>query len=165
MACNTCSRNRKKNGYQQTGLLDCPPYEAADIFVIEKDTSYKINNSVWLENTKKILIFIEDTTNLQYNQSSIDLLKENNIQLFFISVYDKNYIEDDYIIKLNSYLLPAKMSLIYNGILKNVIIFVQTDGSLIQTEYFDDMLIDLDLYIKNIVDYIKGGGDASTTKE
>lgn len=165
MACNTCSRNRKKNGYQQTSLLDCPPYEAADIFVIEKDASYKINNSVWLENTKKILIFTEDTTNLQYNQSSVDLLKENSIQLFFISVYDKNYIEDDYIIKLNSYLLPAKMSLIYNGILKNVIIFVQTDGSLIQTEYFDDMLIDLDLYIKNIVDYIKGGGDASTTKE
>jgi len=163
MACISCSRNRKKNGYQQTALLDCPPYDAADIFVIEKDTSYKINNTVWQEDTEKILVFAEDLTNIAYSQ--IHLLKENNIQLFFISAYNKDYIDDDYIIKLNSYLLPAKLGLIYNGVLKNAIIFLKKDGSLIQTEYFNDMQINLDLYINNIVNYINGGGDASAAKE
>lgn len=165
MSCISCGRNKRTDGYSQYRMLDCPPYDSNDMLVINLNDTRKITKTEWKDNTHKILIFTEYQDDILLDSNIKERLINNNIQTFIVSVYNTEPYIDDYVLKTTTYLLPAKLNIMYNGNLKKAIVFVKDDGKTIMNEYLEDMNMNINQYINNIITYINGGGYDSSSQE
>lgn len=151
IACASCGKNKKGNGYITPKALDSPPMGATDIQVYENNSIRKFNSEDWINDRHKLIIFFPEIftpvcqSELGALPKWIKSFDEQNTDVFACSTDPIMGLQDWYETEdalsdvnyrvLSSYILPTRLGVMNNGRAKRASIFISKDGDVVIQEY------------------------------
>lgn len=152
MACASCGRNKKGNGYIQPDALDTPPFRAADIMVLDNGTTRKFSATDWSPERNKLILFFPETftpvcqTEMGALNDWVEEFDKLNCDVFGATADPihavKDWYETEEALKdpkykvLSTYILPTRLNILNNGKAKRASVFITVDGDMVIQEHF-----------------------------
>lgn len=154
MACASCNRNKKGNGYIEPKSLDIPPFGANDISVYDSSNGEvrKFNESDFNLDRHRLFLFFPETftpvckTEMGNLNDWIDEFDKLGVDVFAATTDPahaiKNWYEEEETLKnskykvLSTYILPARLGITNGGKAKRASVFMTAQGDVVIQEHF-----------------------------
>lgn len=152
MACASCGRNKKGNGYIQPDALASPPFGAADMMVLDQGEVRRFKMEDWPSYRHKLLLFFPETftpvcgTEMGNLNDWVEEFDKLDCDVFGVTAdpihavkdwYDQEEMLKDPKYKvISSYMLPTRLNIINNGRTKRASVFITKEGDLVVQEHF-----------------------------
>lgn len=154
MACASCGRNKRGNGYIEPKALDNPPFSANDIMVFEPEsnTTRKFHGSDFDANRHKLFLFFPETftpvcsTEMGNLNDWVEEFDKLGVDVFGITTDPIHAVKDWYneeeVLKdskykvLSSYILPSRLGITSGGRAKRASVFMTAEGDVVIQEHF-----------------------------
>lgn len=152
MACASCGRNKKGNGYIQPDALDTPPFRATDIMVLENSDIRKFNSDDWSPDRHKLLLFFPETftpvceTEMGALNDWVEEFDKLDVDVFGATADPIHAVKDWYETEeslknpkykvLSTYILPTRLNILNNGKVKRSSVFITKEKDLVIQEHF-----------------------------
>lgn len=152
MACASCGRNKKGNGYIEPKAMEIPPMGAGDIQVLDNGNIRKFNKEDWPEDRHKLILFFPETftpvckTEMGAINKWVEAFNDLGCDIYGatsdpIHAVDEWYKEEE-ILKnpqykvLSTYILPTRLGVMNNGRVKRASVFITKDNDVVVQEHF-----------------------------
>lgn len=155
MACASCGRNKRGDGYIEPKALDSPPFAAGDIMVYEpyNDMVRRFNNADdWQNDHHKLLLFFPETftpvckTEMGALNDWVGEFKKLNVDVFGATTDPihsvKDWYEQEGVLTgsnykvVSSYILTSRLGILNNGRSKRASVFITANGDVVVQEHF-----------------------------
>ena len=152
MACASCGRNKKGNGYIQPNALDTPPFGSNDIMVYTSGQVRRFNASDWSGDRHKLILFFPETFtpvcqtemgNLndliaEFDKLGCDVFGATTDPIGAVQEWyeTEDALKDPQYKVLSTYILPTRLNIINNGRAKRASVFITKEGDVVVQEHF-----------------------------
>lgn len=152
MACASCGRNKKGNGYIEPKALDAPPMGATDIMTLESSTVRRFSAVDWSNDRHKLILFFPETftpvcqTEMGNLNDWVEEFDKLDCDVFGATADPihavKDWFEQEDVLRnpkykvLSTYILPTRLGIMNNGKTKRASVFITKDGDVVIQEHF-----------------------------
>lgn len=154
MACASCGRNKRGNGYIQPKSFSIPPFDAVDIQVYEPEsgTVRKWDESDFPQDRHRLFLFFPEVftpvcqTEMGNLNDWVAEFDKLGVDVFGVTTDPVHAIKDWYEQEealqgskykvLSTYILPTRLGVTNGGRAKRASVFMTTDGDVVIQEHF-----------------------------
>jgi alkyl hydroperoxide reductase subunit AhpC len=151
MSCSNCGNQPKAMGYYKPLALETPPFNAADLMVLDENREIrKLTSDDWSKDRHKLILFFPETntpvctSELGALNDYIEAFDQYGVDVFTATTDNINQIKDWYESEetlsvtnyktISSYLLPTRLNIMNNGRVKRASVFIFNDGDVVIQE-------------------------------
>ena len=152
MACASCGRNKKGNGYIQPESLQFYPFNSNDIQVYDGQDVRRLTKDDWAEDRHKLILFIPEAntpvceSELGNLNQWVDEFKKLDCDIFAASTDPihalKDWIDNEEMLKdpkykvISTYLLPTRLNIMNNGRAMRASVLITKDSDVVVQQHF-----------------------------
>lgn len=154
MACASCQRNKKGNGYIEPKALDVPPYGASDMWIYDASSSEtrRFNPDDWSSDRHKLLLFFPETftpvcqSEMGNLNDWIDEFDKLGVDVFAATTDPIHAVKDWYEQEeqlqgskykvITTYILASRLGILNGGRAKRASVFITKEGDVVVQEHF-----------------------------
>lgn len=154
MACASCGRNKRGNGYIQPKSLDVPPFGANDIQVFEPQTNVvrRFSPEDFDNGRHKLFLFFPETFtpvcktemgNLndwiaEFDKLGVDVFGATTDPIHAVKDWynEEETLKDSNYKVISSYILATRLGIVNGGRAKRASVFMTADGDVVIQEHF-----------------------------
>lgn len=175
MACASCARKKKSDGYTHPEALQHPPFNANDIQLYDNGAVRRLGASDWPEDRHKLVLFyptiqsklcdeegsLSDWTS-EFSKLGCDLYIASTEQVHII----KDWLENEASLKelgvkaISSYLLPTRLDLMNNGQAMHASVFITKEAEVVVQHHFLNVGRSISALHKMLFAYVNGSSCA-----